>query len=83
MVLGPYDDAPTAPGSAWQDFELEIAAVIGTGGKDLSVEQAEQAIIGYTIFNDWSARDLQQLDVNSVSGRPRARTAASRLGLTW
>src|SRR5262249_53441494 len=37
-VLGPYDDAPTAPGSAWQDFELEIAAVIGTSGKDLTVE---------------------------------------------
>src|SRR3984957_12432856 len=33
-VLGPYDDAPMAPGSAWQDFELEIAAVIGVGGKD-------------------------------------------------
>ena len=59
-VSGPYDDAPTAPGSAWQDFELEIAAVIGPGGRDLSVDEAERAIIGYTIFNDWSARDLQQ-----------------------
>src|SRR6202453_2145506 len=42
-VLGPYDDAPMAPGSAWQDFELEIGAVIGTSGgvlKDLTVEQA-------------------------------------------
>ena len=58
-VLGPYDDVPMAPGSAWQDFELEIAAVIGTAGKDLSVAEAEQAIIGYMIFNDWSARDLQ------------------------
>ncbi len=29
-VLGPYDDAPMAPGSAWQDFELEIAAVVGS-----------------------------------------------------
>ncbi|HZS22975.1 MAG TPA: 2-hydroxyhepta-2,4-diene-1,7-dioate isomerase, partial [Pseudonocardiaceae bacterium] len=29
-VLGPYDDAPMAPGTAWQDFELEIGAVIGT-----------------------------------------------------
>src|SRR5208337_4092059 len=49
-VFGPYDDVPAAPGSAWQDFELEIAAVIGTNGEDLTVEQAEQAIIGYTIF---------------------------------
>ncbi len=31
-VLGPYDDAPMAPGSVWQDFELEVAAVIGTAG---------------------------------------------------
>src|SRR6185437_5535762 len=54
-VLGPYDDAPIAPGSAWQDFELEIAAVIGVTGADLSVEEAERAIVGYMIFNDWSA----------------------------
>src|SRR6185312_6606984 len=60
-VLGPYDDAPMAPGSAWQDFELEIAAVIGTRGRDLTVQEAERAIVGYMIFNDWSARDLQQL----------------------
>ena len=61
-VLGPFDDAPIAPECAWQDFELEIAAVIGVGGKDLSVEDGEAVIIGYTIFNDWSARDLQNLD---------------------
>ena len=58
-VLGPYDDVPMAPGSTRQDFELEIAAVIATAGKDLSVPDAEAAIVGYTIFNDWSARALQ------------------------
>lgn len=79
-VLGPYDDAPTAPGSAWQDFELEIAAVIGTGGKDLSVEQAEQAIIGYTIFNDWSARDLQQLDSQLGIGQAKGKDSGVTLG---
>ena len=31
-VVGPYDDVAIAPGSTWFDFELEIAAVIGTGG---------------------------------------------------
>src|SRR5215469_15519153 len=77
-VLGPYDDAPTAPGSAWQDFELEIAAVIGTKGKDLTVEQAEQAIIGYMIFNDWSARDLQQLEGQLRIGQ--AKPAGDRAG---
>ncbi|GLE53780.1 fumarylacetoacetate hydrolase family protein [Mycobacterium montefiorense] len=79
-VLGPYDDAPMAPGSAWQDFELEIAAVIGTCGKDLTVEQAEQAIIGYTIFNDWSARDLQQLETQLAIGQGKGKDSGVTLG---
>ncbi|MGZ4584810.1 MAG: fumarylacetoacetate hydrolase family protein [Mycobacterium sp.] len=79
-VLGPYDDAPTAPGSAWQDFELEIAAVIGTGGRDLSVDEAERAIIGYTIFNDWSARDLQQMESQLGIGQGKGKDSGVTLG---
>src|SRR6201999_3679550 len=79
-VLGPYDDVPTAPGSAWQDFELEIAAVVGTSGKDLTVEQAERAIIGYTIFNDWSARDLQQLESQLAIGQAKGKDSGLTLG---
>ncbi|MGH3556501.1 MAG: fumarylacetoacetate hydrolase family protein [Mycobacterium sp.] len=79
-VLGPYDDALTAPGSAWQDFELEIAAVIGTAGKDLSVTEAEQAIVGYMIFNDWSARDLQQLEGQLAIGQAKGKDSGVTLG---
>ena len=79
-VLGPYDDVPMAPGSAWQDFELEIGAIIGTTGKDLTVEQAEQAIIGYTIFNDWSARDLQQLEGQLAIGQAKGKDSGVTLG---
>jgi 2-keto-4-pentenoate hydratase/2-oxohepta-3-ene-1,7-dioic acid hydratase in catechol pathway/glyoxylase-like metal-dependent hydrolase (beta-lactamase superfamily II) len=79
-VLGPYDDAPTAPGSAWQDFELEVAAVIGIAGKDLSVTEAEQAIIGYMIFNDWSARDLQQLEGQLAIGQAKGKDSGVTLG---
>src|SRR6201993_305180 len=79
-ILGPYDDAPTAPGSAWQDFELEIAAVIGTTGKDLTVEEAEQAIIGYMIFNDWSARDLQMLEGQLAIGQAKGKDSGVTLG---
>ncbi len=79
-VLGPYDDALMAPGSAWQDFELEIAAVIGTAGKDLSVAEAEQAIIGYTIFNDWSARDLQMLEGQLAIGQAKGKDSGVTLG---
>ena len=79
-VLGPYDDAPAAPGSAWQDFELEIAAVIGAAGKDLTVEQAEQAIVGYMIFNDWSARDLQMLEGQLRIGQAKGKDSGVTLG---
>jgi 2-keto-4-pentenoate hydratase/2-oxohepta-3-ene-1,7-dioic acid hydratase in catechol pathway len=79
-VLGPYDDVPMAPGSAWQDFELEVAAVIGTAGADLSVEEAERAVIGYTIFNDWSARDLQQLEGQLAIGQGKGKDSGVTLG---
>lgn len=79
-VLGPFDDALMAPGSAWQDFELEIAAVIGTAGKDLSVAEAEQAVIGYMIFNDWSARDLQMLEGQLAIGQAKGKDSGVTLG---
>src|SRR5271167_324313 len=79
-VLGPYDDAPMAPGSVWQDFELEIAAVIGTAGKDLSVADAERSIVGYMIFNDWSARDLQQLEGQLAIGQAKGKDSGITLG---
>ena len=79
-VLGPYQDAPIAPGSAWQDFELEVGAVIGTTGKDLTVEEAEQSVIGYTIFNDWSARDLQQLEGQLSIGQAKGKDSGVTLG---
>lgn len=41
------------------DYELELACVIGREGIDIAPEDAESYIAGYTIFNDWSARDLQ------------------------
>jgi 2-keto-4-pentenoate hydratase/2-oxohepta-3-ene-1,7-dioic acid hydratase in catechol pathway len=45
------------------DFELEVAAIVGREGTDLSVAEAEDRIAGYTIFNDWSARDLLRTDL--------------------
>lgn len=79
-VYGPYDDVPMAPGSVRQDFELEVAAVIGTAGADLSVEDAERAVVGYTIFNDWSARDLQQLDSQLGIGQAKGKDSGVTLG---
>lgn len=79
-VLGPHDDVPIAPGSAWQDFELEIGAIIGGAGANLSVADAERLIVGYTIFNDWSARDLQMFDTQLGIGQAKGKDSAVTLG---
>ncbi|WP_067136178.1 fumarylacetoacetate hydrolase family protein [Microtetraspora malaysiensis] len=79
-IAGPYDDVTISPGSAWFDFELEIAAVIGPGGRDLTPEQAEERIIGYTIYNDWSARDLQLRETPLAIGQAKGKDGATTFG---
>ncbi|WP_246052796.1 fumarylacetoacetate hydrolase family protein [Actinocorallia herbida] len=74
------DDVPMAPGSAVLDFELEVAVVIGKAGRDLTPEQAHDHIFGYTLFNDWSARDLQSLEMKVGLGPCKGKDFASTLG---
>jgi 2-keto-4-pentenoate hydratase/2-oxohepta-3-ene-1,7-dioic acid hydratase in catechol pathway len=79
-ILGPADDVPVPPGCAAFDFELEVAAVIGRAGRDLTPEQARGHIAGYTIFNDWSARDLQRDEMRVGLGPAKGKDTASSLG---
>ncbi len=79
-VTGPYDDIAIAPGSEVQDFELEVAAVIGREGANLSPAQARDHIAGYVIFNDWSARDLQFREMNVRLGPAKGKDSANTLG---
>ena len=79
-VYGPHDDIPMPPGSNVLDFELEVAAVIGKEGRDLTPEQARDHIIGYTVFNDWSARDLQSAEMRVGLGPCKGKDTATTLG---
>ncbi|GAA3732952.1 2-keto-4-pentenoate hydratase/2-oxohepta-3-ene-1,7-dioic acid hydratase in catechol pathway [Spinactinospora alkalitolerans] len=79
-VIGPGDDVAVPPGSAALDFELEVAAVIGAPGRDLSPEQAREHIVGYTVFNDWSARDLQSAEMQVGLGPCKGKDSAATLG---
>jgi 2-keto-4-pentenoate hydratase/2-oxohepta-3-ene-1,7-dioic acid hydratase in catechol pathway len=79
-VIGPYDDVPVPPGSQVLDFELEVAAVVGREGRDLTPEQARDHIAGYTIFNDWSARDLQSREMQVNLGPCKGKDTATTLG---
>ncbi|MEJ8572097.1 fumarylacetoacetate hydrolase family protein [Microbaculum marinum] len=58
-VVGPQADVVIPYGEDWFDYELEFAAVIGTGGRDLPRAGAHAHIFGYCIFNDFSARRTQ------------------------
>lgn len=79
-VYGPFDDIPMPPGSSVLDFELEVAAVVGKEGRDLGPEQARDHIVGYTVFNDWSARDLQSAEMKVGLGPCKGKDTATTLG---
>ncbi|HET8661137.1 MAG TPA: fumarylacetoacetate hydrolase family protein, partial [Micromonosporaceae bacterium] len=79
-IRGPHDDIPIAPGCAQWDYELEVAAVIGRPGTDLHPEQAEAHIAGYTIFCDWSARDVQTREMRQLLGPAKGKDTATSIG---
>ncbi len=59
-VNGPYSDIQVdAKVTEQNDWEVELGVIIGTGGKNLSQEQALDHVFGYTVLNDVSARDVQ------------------------
>jgi len=58
-VIGTNDPIVIPPDSDTLDYEIEIAAVIGTRGKQIPVERAEEHVAGYVVFNDVSARSLK------------------------
>jgi fumarylacetoacetate (FAA) hydrolase len=69
-IYGPEDEIPFPAGSEELDYELEVAAVIG----------AEGAIGGFTIMNDWSARDLQRKEMKAGLGPAKGKDFATSLG---
>lgn len=66
------------------DFETEVAAVVGhlpgRDGRNLSAEDAHRHIFGYTILNDWSARDLQRREMKVNLGPCKGKDFANTLG---
>lgn len=60
---GPNDPTPVFGPSVKMDFELEVGFLTGQGpemGNWITTDQADEYIFGLVLFNDWSARDLQQ-----------------------
>ncbi|PGZ90829.1 fumarylacetoacetate hydrolase family protein [Bacillus sp. AFS029533] len=79
-VIGPEDHVSIPTNCKKMDFELEIACIIGKEGKDIPVEEADDYILGYTILNDWSARDIQAHEVKVGLGPSKGKDFATSLG---
>jgi 2-keto-4-pentenoate hydratase/2-oxohepta-3-ene-1,7-dioic acid hydratase in catechol pathway len=79
-VIGPHDAVAISPGCTQFDYELEVCAVIGRTGFNISREDAEGHIAGYMILCDWSARDLQLAEISMGLGPAKGKDGANTLG---
>lgn len=80
VVVDPNSEVPWPTDEQRFDYELEIGAVIGTRGHDVSAEDADEYIAGFTIFNDFSARDLQLNTKPLMIGPGKSKDFVSGLG---
>ena len=79
-VFGHDDEIPYPPYTNAMDYELEVAVVIGKGGMNIKAEDAPAHIFGYTVFNDWSARDIQRKEMAVGLGPAKGKDFASAFG---
>jgi len=79
-IYGPGEEMPMPVTTQALDYELEVAAIIGKTGRDISAEDAMEHIFGFTIFNDWSARDVQRREMKVGLGPAKGKDFASSLG---
>ena len=69
-IYGPDDEIPYPEETSALDYELEAAAVVGGDGR----------IAGFTVMNDWSARDLQKMEMAVGLGPAKGKDFATSLG---
>jgi len=79
-IRGPGDPVWAPRGSVELDYELEVAALIDTPVRDVDAVRGEQAIGGYLVLNDWSARDLQREETTVRLGPAKGKDFASSIG---
>jgi fumarylacetoacetate (FAA) hydrolase len=79
-IRGADEPVWSPAGSSELDYELEVAALVDTPALDLALGRAEEAIGGYMILNDWSARDLQREETTVRLGPAKGKDFASSFG---
>jgi 2-keto-4-pentenoate hydratase/2-oxohepta-3-ene-1,7-dioic acid hydratase in catechol pathway len=79
-LIGHQQEMPWPDYTQKMDYELELGFVIGCSGKDLTPEQARAHLLGVTIFNDFSARDIQANEMQGLLGPAKGKDFATALG---
>lgn len=81
-LADPDADIPIPPGSRRLDFELEVAAVVGTAASGLDPDDPRtcEVIAGFALLNDWSARDLQFAESGVGLGPAKGKDFATTIG---
>src|SRR4029077_18412877 len=79
-LIGPNEEVPWPSYTGHMDYELELGIVIGRGGRDIPVEEALRHVLGFTILNDFSARDIQMREMAGNLGPSKGKHFASAVG---
>lgn len=79
-MKGPKEEVKRPSKCVRLDYELELACVIGKEGKNIKASEAEDYIFGYTILNDWSARDIQMKEMKVLLGPAKGKDFATSIG---
>ena len=79
-LFGHKADITYPTGTQELDFELEFATIIANGGKNINANDAKNYIAGYTVCNDWSARDLQREEMAMNLGPAKGKDFATSFG---
>jgi 2-keto-4-pentenoate hydratase/2-oxohepta-3-ene-1,7-dioic acid hydratase in catechol pathway len=79
-VIGPDATCPWPSYTQRLDFELELALIVGRRGRDIAVEEAGSYVFGFTVFNDFSARDVQAKEMSAWLGPAKGKDFGNALG---
>ncbi|PLS05395.1 fumarylacetoacetate hydrolase family protein [Neobacillus cucumis] len=79
-MKGPREEVQRPAKCVRLDYELELACIIGKQGKNIKADEAEDYIFGYTILNDWSARDIQMKEMKVLLGPAKGKDFATSIG---
>lgn len=79
-IVGPNEPIPQPTFTRELDFELEVGIVIGKNGSNIPIEEADDYILGFTIINDWTARDVQRREIRVGIGFGKSKDFATSVG---